>query len=380
MVRVFAIAKTPGWSHRFEQLISQRDDIEIARMQFGDDGLLGQLKTSHADIVAIEGGPDWNHVQQITRSIMEAHPLPVVILVMEPVGGEELQAMGSLDAGALSLLNMPQFVETTEEPVLAEQLSKSIRLMAEVKVVRRWDSARLESLSRPHHGSHASVHINHHLDIVAIGASAGGTKALQEVFSKLTADFPLPILVVQHIAKGYLGGLSRWLEEQTALRIMIAEDGQTLEGGTVYLAPDDAHLTVDQKHRILLIDDEPINGFKPSIARLFRSIQETFGRQAVAILLSGMGNDGAQEMLQLHLAGAFTIAQDKETSLIHGIPGEAIKLDAVNSVLPVHEIGPILLSIAARQARLEDTGDRFIDRMNAAAQEQYVNRNRNISR
>lgn len=380
MVRVFAIAFTAGWAQRFQQLISRRDDIQIATMLIGDEGMIGHLRTSKADIVAIEGGPDWDVVQHDTRLIMEGNPLPLVILVRENAGGDELQVAGSLDAGALSISYMPEFTGSTDESVIAEQLSRSLRLMSEIKVVRRWDSARLESFSRPQHEMHSAVQVQHRLEIVVIGASAGGTKALQEVFSKLPADFPLPILVVQHIAKGYLGGLARWLEEQTALKVKVAENSHELEGGTVYLAPDDAHLTVDRKHCILLVDDGPINGFKPSIARLFSSVHESYGKHAVAILLSGMGNDGAQEMLQLHLTGAFTIAQDKETSLIHGIPGEAIKLGAADSILPIQEIGAALLTIAARQSQESGSADRFIDRMNAAEQEQHVTRNRNTGR
>ncbi|MGB5073813.1 MAG: CheB methylesterase domain-containing protein [Bacteroidota bacterium] len=349
--------------------MSNRDDIQIARMLIGDEGMIGHLRASRANLVVVEGGPNWDLVQSNTRIIMESNPLPLVILVKENEVGESLKAAGALDAGALSLLTMPGYSGRTEEPVLSEQLFRSLRLMAEVKVVRRWDSARMESLSRPHQEIQSAMHIKHHIDIVVIGASAGGTKALQEVFSKLPADFPLPILVVQHIAKGYLHGLARWLEEQTALKVRVAEAGASLQGGTVYLAPDDVHLTVDRKHCILLVDDEPINGFKPAIARLFRSVNEIYGKHAAAILLSGMGNDGAHEMLNLYVTGAFTIAQDKETSLIHGIPGEAIKLGAANSILPIQEIGPALLSIVARQALANNNGDQITGRINEQAQD-----------
>ncbi len=347
MVRVFAIAYTSEWARRIECLCAERDDVQISRLTFGSENVLEQLGHSSAQIVAIEGGPEWNRVRDVTRSIMEAHPLPVVILVTEERARATPHADESLEAGALSVLTIPAFDERRDDQALAEQLAKSLRLMAEIKVVRRWDSAKLESLSRPMPAQPVAVRHEHHLDIIAVGASAGGTKALQEVFSHLPHEFPLPVLVVQHIAKGYLHGLARWLGEQTALRVTIAENGCLLDGGTVYLAPDDVHLTVDGKHRILLADDEPINGFKPSIDRLFRSIHESYGGHAIAVLLSGMGNDGAQEMRRLHLAGAVTIAQDKATSLIHGIPGEAIKLAAVSSVLPIQEIGPALLTLSA---------------------------------
>ncbi len=370
MVRVFSIAFTVGWAQRLEQLCVRRDDIQIVRTMYGITDVIAQLASSGAEIVAVEGGHDWESVTKVTRAIMEGHPVPLVVLTMENQRGDELEAAGALDAGALSLLTLPAYTGSPDEPVFAEQLSKSLRLMSEVKVVRRWDSARLESLTRVPQDLHPAGKENLHVDIVVIGASAGGTKALQEVFSHLPAEFPLPILVVQHIAKGYLRGLAGWLDEQTELTVLIAENGAPLSAGTVYLAPDDVHLTVDRKHCILLADDEPINGFKPSIARLFSSVHETYGGHAVAIVLSGMGNDGAQEMLHLHQAGAVTIAQDKDTSLIHGIPGEAIKLSAVSSVLPVQEIGHALLSLTAAQSAVnKDTGDGYHVHPNTAEQE-----------
>ncbi|MBE0644828.1 MAG: chemotaxis protein CheB [Bacteroidetes bacterium] len=370
MVNVFSIAYSSGWAHRLNQLCAHRSDIQIVRTVYGNDSILNELAASGADIVAIEGGEDWERVKTVTRTIMEGYPLPVVILASEKECGDDLQSAGPLDAGALSLLRIPSYAGPSEEPVLAEQLVKSLRLMSEVKVVRRWDSARLESLSRVHQEVRAVGQVTKHLDIVVIGASAGGTKALQEVFSHLPAAFPLPILVVQHIAKGYLRGLAHWLDEQTELNVSIAENGQRLEGGTVYLAPDDAHLTVDRKHCILLADDEPVNGFKPSIARLFSSVHDTYGGHAVAILLSGMGNDGAQEMLHLNLAGAVTIAQDKDTSLIHGIPGEAIKLAAVSLILPIQEIGAALLSLTAKStAEITKTEDSRLENGDVSEQE-----------
>jgi two-component system chemotaxis response regulator CheB len=347
MVRLFAIAFTPEWARRIEYLCTRRDDLQLALLTFGGGNALEQLRNASAQVIAVEGGPDWAAVIEVTRSIMEAHPLPLVVLVNDDTDSATSLADRALEAGALRVLTIPALDESPDEQPLAEQFAKSLRLMSEIKVVRRWDSAKLESLSRPMQGTPPVGRQDQHFGVIGIGASAGGTKALQEVFSHLPSTFPLPILVVQHIAKGYLNGLARWLGEQTDLRVMIAENGCALEGGRVYLAPDDAHLTVDGKHRILLADDEPVNGFKPSIDRLFRGIYESYGGHAIAVLLSGMGNDGAQEMRRLHLAGAVTIAQDKATSLIHGIPGEAIKLAAVSSVLPIQEIGPALLSLTS---------------------------------
>jgi two-component system, chemotaxis family, protein-glutamate methylesterase/glutaminase len=348
MVRVFAIAYSAEWAACIEQLLSGRDDAQLVKTVLGGDTVLPRLQDVRPDIVVIEGGTDWDGVLCVTKSIMQAQPLPVVILTSSGGVEDAERAAETLEAGALSLLPMTVCDDGTVNVTEAAQLAKNICLLSEVRVVRRWDSSRLEALTRVQHEMTLTGLQQHHVGVVAIGASAGGTKALQELFSILPRSFPLPILVVQHIATGYINGLVRWLSEQTELPVRTATEGTPLQGGTIYLAPDDCHLTVDQKHCILLTDDEPVNGFKPSIGRLFSSVYEAYGGNAVAVLLSGMGNDGAQEMRQLHDAGAITIAQDKATSLIHGIPGEAIKLAAVTSVLPIQEIGPALLALSRR--------------------------------
>ena len=347
MVRVFAIAFTSDWAAGLRRLVDRRADVELMRTAFGEDSVMDLLRINIPDIVVIEGGTAGETARAITQRIMREQPMPVVILVSGGAADEVHPCSAALDAGALTLLRIAPD-GSDEDQAAAEQLAKSLHLMAEIKVVRRWDGSRLEALARTQQDLAASGRQQHAVDVVCIGASAGGTNALQEVFSQLPASFPLPILVVQHISSGYVGGLARWLGEQTDLRVCIAEDGMELERGTIYLAPDERHLTVDEKHRILLSDDEPMNGFKPSIARLFGSVHHAYGGNAVAVLLSGMGSDGAMEMRTLHDAGAITIAQDKDTSLIHGIPGEAIKLAAVTSVLPVQHIGAALFAIASR--------------------------------
>lgn len=348
MVRVFAIAFTPGWADALTRLFDRRTDVQLVRTVFGSDGTMELLQSNKSDIVAIEGAADGEAVRDITQRIMREQPMPVVILTTDDRAETVRHCGASLEAGALTLITIPGEGAEDTLAAAAEQLAKTLHLMAEVKVVRRWDGSRLEALNRAQQELAASARHRHAVDVVCIGASAGGTKALQEVFSQLPASFPLPILVVQHISTGYVGGLVHWLGEQTALRVCVAADGMKLEHGTIYVAPDERHLTVDENRCILLSDDEPVNGFKPSIARLFDSIHHTYGGNAIAVLLSGMGSDGAMEMRTLHDAGAITIAQDKDTSLIHGIPGEAIKLAAVTSVLPVQHIGAALSALASR--------------------------------
>lgn len=342
MVRVFVIAQSAARAQRIRSVLSYDREIETVRLSFDDEQFITQLSNSNAQVVALDAGCGLEQVHDMTRKIMRMHPVPIVILAERDTDDAGARSIRALEDGALTVLELPDGSDRNSEPASSHDLCRNLRLMSEVKVVRRWDSTRFASLHRIMHPAQEHAEDRPPVHVIAIGASAGGTKALQKVFAGMHGSFPVPILVVQHIAKGYISGLARWLDEQTSLRVRIAEDSCRPEAGTVYLAPDDAHLTVDPSHRILLRHDAPVNGFRPSIARLFRSIAEVYSSHAAAVLLSGMGNDGAAEMRTLFDQGACTIAQDKTTSLIHGIPGEAIKLHAARFVLPLQEIGPAL--------------------------------------
>jgi two-component system chemotaxis response regulator CheB len=348
MIRVFVIAQSAETAEHIQNVLSVSPELQIVRLSFGEEVFLEYLRQSDADIVAIDASRGDAETDSITHQIMSSHPLPIVILGAVRSASGVATSIEALDAGALTVLEMPISTHSEHFRAKAEDICNSLRLMSEVKVVRRWDRARFASFGITQEPVSAADRTDHPIDIVAIGASAGGTKALQAVFRDLSEDFPVPILVVQHIAKGYVEGLVRWLSEQCSVAVQVARNGIALREGCIYLAPDDHHLTVDDSRRILLTNEESLNGFRPAIARLFSSVCDVYGSDAAAVLLSGMGTDGAAEMRRLYDAGACTIAQDKETSLIHGIPGEAIKLSAVRHILPIQEIGKILSTVTKR--------------------------------
>lgn len=161
----------------------------------------------------------------------------------------------------------------------------------------------------------------------------------------LPADFTAPVLVVQHITAGFLPGLVEWLDQASALKVLIAEHGAQAQPGHVYLAPDDRHLTLDAYGRLRLGHEPAENGLRPAVDRLFRSLAEHCGANAVGVLLTGMGRDGARELRTLRDCGAATLVQDAATSVVHGMPGAAIALDAAGQVLPIHQIADALCRI-----------------------------------
>jgi two-component system chemotaxis response regulator CheB len=181
------------------------------------------------------------------------------------------------------------------------------------------------------------------VDLIAIGASTGGPQALQRVLSSLPSDLPAAVVVVQHITPDFQTSFVSWLAEATGWSVQLAENGQALQRARVYVAPHPFQMGIDRERRVVLRDDPPENGLRPAVSYLFRSVAALASQRTAAVLLTGMGQDGAAELLELRSHGAITVAQDEATSIVHGMPGEAIRLGAAMFVLAPEEIAGLLV-------------------------------------
>lgn len=265
---------------------------------------------------------------EVTRRIMRVVPTPI-IMISEHADDLERRAFEALAAGALVLVGKPR--GTGPEAVQRERrLIATVKLMAEVKVVRRWGPrGAAEQTTRPRTPAR-----RHGIHLVAIGASAGGPPTVAEILRGLPAGLACPILLVQHIADGFAEGLATWLDRTTPLTVCLAEHGAQVHPGMVYVAPDGTQMGITSDGRLALTNGGEIDGFRPSASYLLRSVADTYGAAAVGVLLTGMGRDGAAGLLELRRRGGVTIAQDKESSVVFGMPGEAIRLGAAEHVLP----------------------------------------------
>jgi two-component system chemotaxis response regulator CheB len=283
---------------------------------------------------------------ETTRRIMETNPLPIVICTATADPQELQVAFRSMEAGAVACVEKPVGHEDPAFDATVQNLQQTVRLMSEVKVIRRWP--------KPRAAGRAPVGVPAQLKtgaprIVGIGASTGGPPVLQNILSGLPRDFPAPLLIVQHIARGFLHGMVEWLNQTTGLHVHVAAHGAVASPGHAYIAPDDFHLGVSSTGRLLLARDPPDGGLRPSVSHLFRSLADNIGAAAVGVLLTGMGRDGADELKLLRNRGALTIAQDRDTSVVHGMPGAAIDLGAAAQVLPADRIAGALITELARR-------------------------------
>jgi two-component system, chemotaxis family, protein-glutamate methylesterase/glutaminase len=187
------------------------------------------------------------------------------------------------------------------------------------------------------------------VQVVAIGASTGGPVVLQTILSGLPKNFAVPVLIVQHMAPGFVQGFADWLAQSSGFPVHIPTAGEYPRPGHAYVAPDGVHMGVGTGGRVILRRDEPEDGLRPAVSHLFRGVAQVFGRQAVGVLLTGMGRDGAEALKLMRERGAVTIAQDKKTSVVHGMPGEAIRLDAAMYVLPSENIAAALTGLVQQK-------------------------------
>ena len=312
----------------------------------GEEGLKTAQQTK-PDVITMDIHMPKVNGFEATRRIMETCPTPIVIVSSSVSVADVATSFQAIEAGALAVVACPPGPGHPYHEVQVKELVVTVKLMSEVKVVRRWPQSRfmpaipavppVETQNPP--GT---------IQAVAIGASTGGPLALRTLLSGLPKDFAAPVLIVQHMASGFVAGFVEWLAHSSGFPARVATAGESLLPGHAYVAPDDFHLGVSTDHRILLSKDVQENGMRPAVSFLFRSVAAVFGPRAVGVLLTGMGEDGAQELKRLKDAGALTIAQDQESSVIHGMPGQAIQLGAALQVLPPEAIAKTLTTVVTK--------------------------------
>ena len=280
-----------------------------------------------------------------TRKIMETTPTPIIIVStgFHPINGEK--TFLALQSGAVAVCEKPRGLNDQSSAKLAFQLIQTVKSMAEVRVLKRWPKSGIPDKHEIKTPSKELKSKTSDIRVIAIGASTGGPPAIQALLSGLPKNIPVPVLIVQHITAGFIRGLSEWLTESTGMLVHVAAPGEIAMPGRAYLASDGAHMGITKQGQIICTTGSTMNGFCPSVSHLFQSVASAFGSRAAGVLLTGMGSDGAEELLALRNSGAVTFAQDQQSSIVHGMPGEAIKLGAAKYILSPEQIAKTLASM-----------------------------------
>jgi two-component system chemotaxis response regulator CheB len=350
MVRVLVVEDSPVVREFLLHIFGSDPEIEVVGTAETGQEALEAVERTRPNIITMDVHMPKMNGFDATRRIMETRPTPIVIVSGTLDVAEAASVFRAIEAGALAVLPRPSGIGHPEHQRSAADFVRTVKLMSEVKVVRRWPHLR-PGETLPVASLSAGIErrtIRTEMRLVAIGASTGGPPVLRMILSGLPKDFPLPVLIVQHIAAGFTQGFVEWLAQSSNLPVQLPVHGEQVVPGRVYVAPDGLHMTVGADGRVWLNTDEPENGLRPSVSYLFRSVAKAYGPSAIGVLLTGMGKDGALELKLMKEQGAVTIAQDKDTSVVHGMPGEAIRLGGATHVLSPEKISLTLTSLITR--------------------------------
>lgn len=258
--------------------------------------------------------------------IMAQFPTPILVLSATMDDREVNYAFTAIKKGALDVMEKPWISGLEEEGEFGARLVEKVRILARIKVIRRRPSRAKVELRAGYQGGERNI--------LAIGASTGGPRAVMGIMKSLPADFKGAVFVVQHIASGFARGFAQWLDHDCAIRVRLAVDGQEFRAGEALVAPNDCHMKVENG-KVRLVQGEPVNCCRPSIDVFFNSLAEEAGSKVVGVLLTGMGKDGAQGLHRIKEQGGVTIAQDEKSCVVFGMPKAAIALNGVDEILPL---------------------------------------------
>lgn len=283
-----------------------------------------------------------------TIEVMAMYPTPILVISASVQAEDTHHVFRLLEAGAVDIFPKPASGKTTDYEHIKQPLINRIKVLSGIKVFRKYrpvtsSTPTVENRVAPEFMSFSKF--DHKIKIMAIAASTGGPQAFVEILSQLPSKFSIPIVCVQHISEGFLGGFVHWLNENSRLKVKIASSGEIPQPGKIYFPPEKINLEFDSNRRFSCISNIPVDGHCPSATVMFKSVAKTFGKEAIGILLTGMGKDGATGLLDMANNGAYTIAQDEKTSVVFGMPQEAIKIGAARKILPLTAIAPDVLSL-----------------------------------
>jgi two-component system chemotaxis response regulator CheB len=354
-VRVLVVEDSVTVRRHLCAVLETDPDIEVVAEAGDGKEAIHLCQTHRPDVVTMDMMLPVMSGLGATEYIMAHCPTPILIVSSSTNRGEVFKTYEALAAGAIEVLEKPNGAHP--EGDWERKFAATVKLVSRVQTVTHV-RARLGPLGRSQDAVKVAATIpvvaQRHYQVVAMGASTGGPGAVLEILRALPRDFALPLLLVVHINEPFAAAFAEWLDSQTGFRVAYAVDGQLVSGtvGSVTMAPPDSHLEV-RNGRLRLTRDPERHSCRPSVDVLFESLAREYGSSALGCLLTGMGRDGAAGLLDIRRAGGLTIAQDEATSVVYGMPREAMLVGAVERVLPLPDIGPALAMLAAQARRHE---------------------------
>ncbi|MEJ0039088.1 MAG: chemotaxis response regulator protein-glutamate methylesterase [Gammaproteobacteria bacterium] len=346
------------------EILSADRQIEVVGVASDAHVAREKIKSLNPDVITLDVEMPKMDGVTFLRNLMRLRPMPVVMVSSLTEHGADV-TLDALAMGAVDYLPKPKIDLAATLKDYGDQLTEKVKMAARARV-RALDPQRPMPDARPSYGADAVIpagaparHLRTTERVIAIGASTGGTEAIKEVLMGLPPDTP-GVVVTQHIPKAFSGPFAKRMDQCCQMTVYEAQDGQQILPGHVYIAPGDRHLLVmrDGARYVCRLDDgTPVNRHKPSVDVLFRSVAQNVGRNAIGMLLTGMGKDGARGLKEMREAGSPTIAQDEATSVVWGMPGEAVSIGAAEKVLALGDIAAATMRLSEAMDITKRQGD-----------------------
>jgi two-component system chemotaxis response regulator CheB len=348
-------------------VLTQAGDFEVIETVSDGERAVERISKLRPDLVTMDLHLPGIDGLEVTRRVMRRAPTPIAI-VAASANLDDTAIFEALEAGALTAVQRPLAQGQPGYLRRRRRLLDELRAIAPARVARLPRPGVPATRATSEHASLDTARIQPAVeagslgpvDLIAVAASTGGPQALRVLLSGLARGRSSPdrgpslaippILVVQHITEGFVSGMAGWLATAAAGPVRVAVNGERPEAGSALIAPDGRHLTVTPDGRVRLLSTAPVGGLRPSADVLFRSVAAAFGPRAVGVVLTGMGRDGADGLLELRQTGARTIAEDPATAIVGGMPGAAVELGGIDQVLSLDQIGPALARLLVRRS------------------------------
>lgn len=343
MIKILIVDDSETEIALIKEIISHDSNLSVVGVARNGREAIAQTALLKPDLITMDIQMPIMDGFEATRQIMSETPTPIVV-ISSTVNDDSLNATYHiLEAGALIALPKPKNIFSAQFESERKNIISTLKSMAEIRVARR----RIKTASIEKRTIKPIIPIQGNAcDMVVIGVSVGGPLALKTIFTQLPAEFPVPIVLVQHMAVGFLSGYVKWLDNVTPLHVKEAENLEPLKKGSIYIAPDSHHLEVERMSGKLcakLRKGDLVDGFCPSITVLMNSVARSCQKNTIGVLLTGMGSDGATGLLEVKKAGGHTIIQDPESAVVFGMAGVAQSLGAVDKVVPLDKIAEYLV-------------------------------------
>ncbi|WP_114943122.1 chemotaxis-specific protein-glutamate methyltransferase CheB [Microvirga calopogonii] len=345
-VRVMVVEDSLVVRQLLVHIIASDPRLVVAAAVSSAEEALQEIGRVQPDVVSMDIRLPGMDGLEATRRIMSQHPTPIVVIADSIEDSSLKISMNALRAGALTVVEKPVGLSSANYSGIASTICTQLYIMSQVPVVRQRSFApwrERTATTPPRRDPEWSAA---RPSIMGIAASTGGPPALSKVLGALPVDFPLPVLLVQHMGAPFMEGFASWLNGLLPLNVRLAQDQEIPAAGNVYVAPGDRHLLLSPAGTLKVSAEPPLGNQRPSATMLFQSMARSVGRRGLGVILTGMGEDGAQGLVELRQAGGYGLAEDESTAVVYGMPAAAARLGGVNVSLPLDLIAPRIVRLA----------------------------------